>query len=76
MSRIRLTEKLASFGLASVIVTGVAMAVVHNLNLPTVAVNSEGQCQWVEYDTGAGIERRPCPMVMPNKYHLIYVKGN
>ena len=43
------------------------------LDIPVIAKNPDGTCEWIMTD---GIEKRTCPLVLPEKHITQYVDFN
>lgn len=47
------------------------------LQLPEVGIaDDSGNCVWIKDATDTGIEKKQCPMILPDKYITTIVKGN
>lgn len=57
----------------ALLIYGTAVTVVDWLALPLVAVNYDGECQWMQVPASHGVERLDCPDVLPDRYDRIFV---
>ncbi len=70
-------DKIITLLMIVVAMTAFFYTVFSYLQLPEVGITDDtGKCVWIRDVAGAGIEKKKCPMVLPDKYITTIVRGN
>ena len=63
-------ETLTGLAFALAMIAIAVIAIKSYESIPVIGQNPDGKCEWIVY---AGLDKKACPLVLPERYSVEYV---